>query len=350
MATLKDVAKLAGVAPITVSRVINEPRSVKDRTRLKVEQAIKELNYTPNNIARSLVTNRTNIIGVLISNIANPYFSEFILGVETKARQLGKSVIICNAMDYERAKSNVNLLLEQRVDGMIFTSFEFDSITLQEQMLRELEKLNESRKQPVQIVLVDPFPKQTLLNSIQIDNYMAAIVAMDHLRDLGHQAIAHLSLHRDAGVWIDRFKAYKDALGKRNIPLNTDYIALIDKEDARLAEEAAYRLLRADPRPTAIFAANDILAIGALQAAHRMKIKVPEELSIIGIDGNDVAKHSYPRMTTVAHPRYRLGELSAEMLIDLINGKEDQASLLIKCTLQLNESTGPARNTDGGIS
>lgn len=345
MATLKDVAKLAGVAPITVSRVINEPRSVKERTRLKVEQAIKQLNYTPNNIARSLVTNRTNIIGILLSNIANPYFSEFILGVETKARQLGKSVIICNAMDYESAKNNVNLLLEQRVDGMIFTSFEFDTIALQEQMLRELEKLNANDKQAVPIVLVDPFPKQTRLTSIQIDNYMAAIVAMDHLHELGHTAIAHLTMNRDADVWIDRFKAYKDALAKRGTQLNTDYIALIDKEDVRLAEEAAYRLLRTNPRPTAIFAGNDLLAVGVLQAAHRMKIKIPEELSIIGIDGNDIAKHSYPRMTTVAHPRYRLGELSAELLINMINGKEDQASLLIKCALQVNESTGPASNS-----
>lgn len=348
MITLKDVAKLAGVAPITVSRVVNDPQSVKERTRMKVIQAIEQLNYTPNNIARSLVTNRTNIIGILLSNIANPYFSEFILGVETKAKQLGKRVIICNAMDYESTMDNVNLLLEQRVDGMIFTSFEFKSIALQEQMLRYLEKLNANQKQSVQFVLVDPSPKQTLLTSIQIDNYLSATIAMAHLHELGHEAIAHLSLNRDADVWIDRFKAYKDAQGKKGILLNTNYIALVDKEDVRMAEEATYSLLQANPRPTAIFAANDILAIGALQAAHRMKIKIPEEISIIGIDGNDIGKHSYPRMTTVAHPRYRLGEQSAELLIDLINGKKDQASLLIKSTLQVNETTGHPVKANGG--
>lgn len=341
MVTLKDVAQLAGVAPITVSRVINYPQSVKERTRLKVERAIKQLNYSPNNIARSLVTNRTNIIGVLLSNIANPYFSEFILGVETKARQLGKSIIICNAMDYESARSNVNLLLEQRVDGMIFTSLEFDSIALQEQLFRELEEINENRKQTVPFVLVDPFPKQTLLPSILIDNYMAGTLAMEHLHELGHEVIAHLNLNRDANVWIDRFRAYRDAQENKGIQLNADHIALIEKEDVRVAEEAAYALLRAIPRPTAIFAANDVLAVGALQAAHRMRIKIPEEISIIGVDGNDIAKHSYPRMTTVAHPRYQLGELSAELLIDLINGKEDTVRQMVNCTLQVNESTGP---------
>ncbi|MCU6709956.1 LacI family transcriptional regulator [Paenibacillus sp. J5C_2022] len=350
MATLKDVAKLAGVAPITVSRVINDPQSVKERTRLKVEQAIKQINYMPNSIARSLVTNRTNTIGVLLSNIANPYFSDFILGVETKARELGKNVFICNGMNYESAMSNINLLMEKRVDGMILTSFEFDSIGLQEKLLRELERLNANEKHSVQFVLVDPSPKQTLLTSIQIDNYMAATVAMDHLHELGHKAIAHLSLNRDADVWIDRFKAYKDAQGRINIPLNTEHIALIDKEDVRLAEEATYRLLLTTPRPTAIFAANDTLAVGALQAAHRTRLRIPEDISIIGIDGNDIAKHSYPRMTTVVHPRYRLGELSAELLIDLINGKEDTASLLIKCTLQVNESTGPLLMQTEGIN
>ncbi len=344
MVTLKDVAKLAGVAPITVSRVINEPHAVKEKTRIKVQQAIEQLGYSPNQLARGLVTNRSNMIGVVITNIANPYYADYILGLETKAKQLGKSVVICNGLDYASAKSNLELLLKQRVDGIIFTSFEFHSIQIQERFIQELEQLHFRKEHTVPIVLFNPFPVNTNLPAIRTDNYSDGLMAMRHLLELGHERIGHLSLNRDAGVWMDRLRAYRDSLLSRELSVRSEYIHLIEKEKVKDAEQGAYRLLQAEERPTAIFAANDIMAVGVLQAAHRLGIKVPEQLSIIGIDGIELAQYSYPSLTSVAHPRYALGEQSVELLINIINGQDNLPGHIVSTQLQTRESTGAPWN------
>ncbi|QNK56542.1 LacI family DNA-binding transcriptional regulator [Paenibacillus sp. PAMC21692] len=343
MVTLKDVAKLAGVAPITVSRVINEPHTVKEQTRSKVQQAIEQLGYSPNQLARGLATNQSNMIGVVVSNIANPYYADYILGIETKAKQFGKSVVICNGLDYVGAKSNLELLLMQRVDGIIFTSFEFDSIRMQERFIEELEQLHFRKNHTVPVVLFNPSPAHTSLPVIQTDNYLDGLIAMRHLLELGHARIGHLSLNRDASVWMDRFRAYKDSLLARGLPLRSEYIRLIEKERVKEAEQGAYQLLQVEERPTAIFAANDILAVGVLQAAHRLGIRVPDELSIIGVDGIELAQYSYPSLTSVVHPRYSLGEQSVDLLVQIMNAQEDLPSLIVKSQLQVRESTSALR-------
>ncbi|MFD0714809.1 LacI family DNA-binding transcriptional regulator [Paenibacillus sp. GCM10027626] len=339
MITMKDVAKLAGVSPITVSRVISSPEQVRPATQAKVMKAIEELNFKPNNIARSLVTNRTDTIGLLLSNIANPYYPEFILGLETYARAQGKNVIICNAQDYDTASHNLELLLEKRVDGIVITSIEFASMKLQEKFHAELEDLVHMKQKSIPIVLMDPNPRSTLLSCVEVDNYLAGRIAMDHLHSLGHRRIAHLSVERDANVWIDRMRAFKDAYRRYGLDLQQELVELIETEDVRAAAAAATRLLQCTPRPTAIFAGNDLLAIGALHAAHRLGIRVPEQLSIIGIDGINVGDQIYPRLTTVAHPQSKVGEVAAQLLLDKINGNDDNSSIILKPALLVREST-----------
>lgn len=339
MITMKDVAKLAGVSPITVSRVISSPEQVKPATRAKVTRAIEELNFKPNSIARSLVTNRTDTIGLLLSNVANPYYPEFILGLETMARSLGKNVIICNAQDYDTATQNLELLLEKRVDGIVVTSIEFDSLKLQEKFHAHLEELSQLKQKNIPIVLMDPNPRSTILSCIEVDNYLAGRIAMSHLCELGHRRIAHISLERDANVWIERLRAYKDAHHKYDLPFDSARIELIRFESVKLAEEAASRLLRMEPRPTAIFAGNDLLAVGAIHAAHRLGVKIPEELSVIGVDGISIGDQIYPRLTTVSHPQYKVGEAAVQLLVKKINGDEDNSNITLKPALLIREST-----------
>lgn len=342
MITMKDVAKLAGVSPITVSRVISSPEQVKPSTRAKVTRAIEELNFKPNSIARSLVTNRTDTIGLLLSNIANPYYPEFILGLETTARSLGKNLIICNAKDYDTATQNLELLLEKRVDGIVITSIEFDSLKLQEKFHANLEELVNLKQKNIPIVLMDPNPRSTILSCIEVDNYLAGRIAMDHLFLLEHTKIAHISVERDANVWIDRLRAYKDAHRKFGLEFDTSLVELIPIEDLKAAEEAAIRLLQKSQRPTAIFAGNDILAVGAIRAAHRLGIKIPEEISIIGIDGINVGDQVFPRLTTVAHPQNKVGEVAAQLLVKKINGHDDNSNITLKPALLVRESTARA--------
>lgn len=342
MITMKDVAKIAGVSPITVSRVISSPEQVKPATRAKVMRAIEELNFKPNSIARSLVTNRTDTIGLLLSNIANPYYPEFILGLETMARSLGKNVIICNAKDYETASQNLELLLEKRVDGIVITSIEFDSLKLQEKFHAHLEELVNLKQKNIPIVLMDPNPRSTILSCIEVDNYLAGRIAMNHLCELGHKRIAHISVERDANVWIERLRAYKDAHQKNDLEFDTARVELISSENVKTAEEAAKRLLQLNPRPTAIFAGNDLLAVGAIHAAHRLGIKIPEELSIIGIDGINIGDQIFPRLTTVTHPQNKVGEAAAQLLVKKINGHDDNSNITLKPALLVRESTAKA--------
>ncbi len=342
MITMKDVAKRAGVSPITVSRVLSMSEKVKPATRAKVLQAVEELNFKPNSIARSLVTNRTDTIGLLLSNIANPYYPEFILGFETQARLLGKNVILCNAQDYDVAMSNLELLLEKRVDGIVVTSIEFDSLKLQEQFHAYLEELGSLKQKNTPIVLMDPNPRSTTLPCIEVDNYLAGRIAMEHLYELGHRRIAHISVERDANVWIDRLRAYKDAHRKDDMQFNPALIELIDKEDARISEAAATKLLQQEPRPTAIMAGNDILAVGAIHAVHRLGLRIPEDISIIGIDGTSIGDQIYPRLTTVMHPQSKVGELAAQLLCQRINGDADNSNVILKPSLWVRESTGTA--------
>jgi len=339
MITMKDVARLAGVSPITVSRVISSPEQVKPATQAKVLKAIEELNFKPNQIARSLVTNRTDTIGLLLSNIANPYYPEFILGLETMARSLGKNVIICNAQDYETAAKNLDLLLEKRVDGIVITSFEFESLKLQEKFHTDLENLVHLQHKTTPIVLLDPNPRSTTLSCVEVDNYLAGRIAMDHLFSLGHRRIAHISVERDANVWIERMRAYKDAFRRNGLEMDAGLVELLPVEDVRQAQEASVRLLQRSPRPTAIFAGNDLLAVGAIHAAHQLGIKVPEQLSIIGIDGIVIGEQIYPRLTTVAHPQNKVGEVAVQLLIDKINGADDNSSIILKSALVIREST-----------
>lgn len=345
MITMKDVARLARVSPITVSRTLSNPESVKPETRKKVLEAVENLQYKPNHIARSLATNRTNIIGVLLSNITNPFYPEFLLGLETKARSLGWSVIICNANDFDTASRNLELLLEKRVDGIVVTSLEFASNKLKGRLLKNLERMVLSKSISTSIVMFETIPSTTTLSCIQVDNYLAGHIAMEHLHGLGHKNIAHISHQAaewaDYGVWIERIRAFKDAQIKIGIEPKETMIELVPSEDVQVVVEATRRLLKLNPRPSAIFAANDMLAVGVLQAAYIEKVRVPEELSIIGIDGIPIGNQVFPRLTTVAYPQYKLGEASANMLIEQIEGRTDGMNITFKPVLEVRESTAP---------
>jgi LacI family transcriptional regulator len=353
MANMKDVAKKAGVAPITVSRVINQPDTVSSTTRKKVMKAIEELNFKPNQIARSMITRRTNTIGVLLSNITNPYFPEVLLGLEVTAQSLGNNLIICNAIDYDKTLKNLDLLLEKRVDGIVVAPIEFPSLESQKRFYSYLEDLsNKLSDQKIPVVFINNDLQETSLSCVSIDNYLCATAAMDHLLGLGHRRIAHLTVERDAKVWIERMRGYRNMLEMRHIAIESSLIG-IGKEEVESAERVAIGLLQQTNRPTAIFAANDTLAVGAIHAAYKLGLNVPGDLSVIGIDGIALGRYIYPKLTTVSHPRFKIGEMSVKLIMEKINGNDSSDfNITLKPELIVRESTGPVQaaqtNNHGG--
>ncbi|MFC5701814.1 LacI family DNA-binding transcriptional regulator [Cohnella faecalis] len=341
MATMKDVAKKAGVAPITVSRVLNNPGSVASATKKKVMKAIEELNFKPNQIARSMITRRTNTIGMLLSNITNPYFPEVLLGLEVTARSQGKNLIICNAIDYENTLRSLDVLLEKRVDGIIVAPIEFPSVESQKEFYSYLESLSSKLSdQSIPVVFINNDLQETSLSCVSIDNYLSARLAMEHLLALGHKRIAHLTVERDVKVWIERLRGYKDMLASSGIAIDSSLIAM-GSEDVESAERAALELLKRKERPTAVFAANDTLAIGVIHAANRLGLNVPRDLSVIGIDGTPLGLYIYPKLTSVSHPRFQIGEVSVKLIIDKINGDTSNFNVTLKPELLARDSTGP---------
>lgn len=342
MATMKDVAKKAGVAAITVSRVINQPETVALITRKKVLKAIEEMNFKPNQVARSMITGRTNTIGMLLSNITNPYFPEVLMGLEVTAQKLGINMLICNALDYETTLKNVEMMLEKQIDGIVVAPIEFPSIDSQNRFYTYLEELGSNAAKPrVQIIFINNDLQETSLSCVSVDNYHSARLAMEHLLNLGHRRIAHLTVERDVKVWIERMRGYRDMLAKHNIPVEHTLIGL-GKEEVESAEEAATALLQQKDRPTAIFAANDTLAVGAIHAAYKLGLQVPNDLSVIGIDGISLGKYIYPKLTTVSHPRFQIGEVSIKLIVDKINDRDsNNLNIMLKPELTIRDSTRP---------
>ncbi|KFX30405.1 LacI family DNA-binding transcriptional regulator [Ralstonia solanacearum] len=342
MATIKDVAALAGVSFTTVSHVINNTRPVNAETRKRVEEAIRATRYVPSAVARSLKHRTTRTIGVLVPTATNPYFAELARGIEDVCAAAGYSVILCNSDDDPRKQRDyLRVLMEKRVDGLIVSSAGPDTALI--------DALSESA---LPVVMVDRPTEGILADQVQIDHEEGAYLATRHLVELGHRRIACISGPSTLSVTAGRLAGFHRALREAGVP----------EQSARVSEgdftspggyRAARELLTTGERPTAIFASNDLMGIGALRAAAELGITVPRELSIIGFDDIELSRYVYPALSTVGQSIRQLGETTASTLLEHLTDNaarhhhpvpEEPRRIVLPPRLSLRESTAePAR-------
>jgi DNA-binding LacI/PurR family transcriptional regulator len=345
---LKDVAARAGVSTATVARVIHDNGYSSPEARERVFKAVRESGYRLNTLAQGLRTRRTMTLGHVLNGIVpNPFFAEVAIGVEHAAAERGYNVLIFNARDdADRERAGVETLLARRVDGIIFTT------ALREQSVRMALDAGVPSVE-VERTLCDDAA------SVVVDNYTGAYAAVEHLIGLGHREIGYLGEpvgplrgapdQRIDRVLQERFNAYKDALAVAGAPMRESHLVLGDYAhdpgwaDVKTGGDYLTRLLDQAPELTAVFAASDVLAAGALQALYARRLRVPDQMSLVGFD-DTFAKHLTPPLTTVRQPMFEMGIRAANLAIDALS--EGEAAVLRKesCTAELvvRDSTGPA--------
>ena len=332
MANILDVALKAGVSIATVSRVVNKSdHKVNPATRERVLEAIRELDYRPNALAKGLLMKKTMTIGIIIPDISNPYYAEIVRGIQDTADQAGYAVLIHNTDGkQERIIRHIYILREKSVDGVIFCG----GIINGYETLSILKELKE------RVVVVGrhevDFP------AVMVDNMGGATQAVEHLIDLGHRLIGCIGGPEGSPTAVDRLTGYRNALAQNGIALDERLV-----KRGTWSPESGYLLARellAGPeRPTAVFSANDQMAFGVIKAAREMGLNVPKDLAVVGFDNVPPGSYFDPPLTTVEIPMYDIGVATMRMLIDLLSGEPFEKLRLFKTKLLVRGSTTGTR-------
>jgi len=331
VSTIKQVAARAGVSFTTVSHVVNRTRPVSDNARLRVERAIAELGYFPSAVARALKTSQTRILGVIVPNITNPFFSELMRGIEDVCERSHYSVFLCNGDDdLERQGRALETLLGRRVDGVLLATPTGPAAAL-------AKRLSGAR---MKTVVVDRSVPGLEADQVRIDHQAGARLAVEHLLALGHRRIACLAGPSTFAVSRARVAGWRKALARAGVTPEDGWLLAGDFRAAD-GHDLTRRLL-ARAKVTAVFASNDLLGIGALRAAAEQGLQVPNALSVIGFDGIEIGAFTYPALTTVGYPIRSIGETAATVLIDRIAGRRTEVcEIVVAPQIILRESTGP---------
>ncbi|MGD7008873.1 LacI family DNA-binding transcriptional regulator [Metabacillus sp. 84] len=340
MTTIKDIAKAAGVSVTTVSRALNGYSDVSEKTRKKIIEISKELNYSPNILARGLVMNKSKTIGLLVSgfnkeSVKDNFTFEVLSGINQCAAETDYDLVLFNTNSTkQREKTYAQLCRERRVDGVILQGIKTDDPYLQEVV-----------ESSIPCVLID-IPIQTEhVGYVSTDNSLGAEKAVRHLLELGHRNIAMVNGHDFAYVSEERLKGFKKAVSDAGIPGREEWIVNGDFKEYE-AEKAVFELLKIHPCITAIFCASDLMAFGAIKAAARLNLSVPEDLSVVGYDDILLAGYVSPSLTTIAQNREMLGFHAARLLMDMLNKDSQPAHLLLETELKVRKSTAPVKHGD----
>ncbi|KOY22487.1 transcriptional regulator [Vibrio parahaemolyticus] len=319
MATMKDIAKLAGVSTSTVSHVINKTRFVSEEISERVNNAAKELNYyAPSALARSLKVNRTKTIGMLVTTSTNPFFGEVVKGVERSCYHKGYSLILCNTEgDNKRMRQSINTLLQKRVDGLILMCSSLEG-----------ERIDVFERYPdIPVVVMDWGPMLFTSDKIQDNSLRGGYLAAKYLIDCGHTEIGCITgplIKHQAQM---RYEGYKRAMNEAGLEFNANWIIESDFE-CEGGYQAFKKIVERGKLPSSIFVSNDMMAMGVINAANELGIKVPDDLSIIGYDDIHIAKFMSPSLTTIHQPKYRLGQAAVETLVRRLDDKSNEAQVV----------------------
>lgn len=329
MSTVRDVARLAGVSTATVSRVINTPDSVREKTREKVLLAMKKCSYKYNALARGFVTKRSNTIGLIIPTISNSVFAESTLGVQECADQKNVRVILGNSYyKYSQEENLIKVLRESQVDGLVITT-----TNLKGDILKSLVDEN------FPFVLLFSTIKNGPFSAVGIDNYRGGYVATEHLISLGHKRICMVAGNFSmTDRSFHRWHGYKKCLKDNGIPYDKELLVQTDYSLAG-GRNSIQKLLSLASPPTAVFCSNDYIALGAIKGAKEMGLSLPKDLSIVGFDDMQTASYMVPALTTIRQPAFEMGKRAAELLLQMIETPSKPIQDMMDTTLVVREST-----------
>ena len=312
MATIKDVAKMAGVSTTTVSHVINKTRFVAKETEEAVMQAIKSLKYSPSAVARSLKVNTTKSIGMIVTTSESPYFAEIIHAVEDHCYRQGYSLFLCNTQnDPEKIKNHVEMLAKKRVDGLLVMCSEYTQ--------HSLDVLSGFSSVPM--VVMDWGPNVDT-DIIEDNSFTGGYIATKHLIDCGHKAIGLIAGELDKTTARTRYEGFVKAMNEANLSIHENWImeGFFEPEDGY---ECMNKILSQDNLPTAVFCCNDVMALGAISAITEKGLRVPDDISIIGYDNIHSSRFYAPPLTTIHQSKSRLGAQAVNLLFERIANKDN---------------------------
>jgi len=315
-ATLADVARLAGVVPMTVSRAINRSGYVSDDVRTRVMAAVEQLQYRPNMLARQLKGQRLYAVGVMLPDIANPFANELVLGIKEVLDASGYTAFITTSGgSVEKETAALESFVDHRIDGLIVATRGTDA---GDKVLAAIAALH------VPVVTVGRAVEIAGVDCVSVDHYRGAFEAVTHLITGGHKRIGYIGIGRPHDPIPQRFDGYKAALAAAGIPFRAEYAVREVDAPAFATEEDGYlgmlELLSLKQRPTAVFARNDFAALGALRAMHTMDLYAPRDIALVGFDNVRMSAYTTPPLTTVEQPILEQGRMAARFLLERIEG------------------------------
>ncbi len=337
--TIVDIAKLAGVAPMTVSRVINDSGYVSQQMREKVERAIKESNYHPNGLARSLKSQRTQVVGILLPDIVNPFSAELVRGIQEVLLPRGYSSFISTSeRSTTREQSALRALFDHRADGIIVATRETKSGN--DFLLRLTDR-------SLPMVIVGRTLNHPRVDRVTADHWKGGYEATEHLISLGHKRIGFVGVSPINGAGLRRYQGYLDALRENTLSIDEKPIVgpATQSGPGYSTQDDGYtgmkKLLALKNRPTAVFARNDFTAIGAMCAIRDAGLSIPDDIAMVGFDNVPLSAYTPPPLTTVDQPTKEQGHQAARLLLERIEGDKarERREICLDCHLVVRQST-----------
>lgn len=325
MVNIKDVAKEAGVSISTVSRALSGKRKVGNETKKKVMKIIEKLGYEPNNVAQALKDKKTKTIAMIIPDIRNPIYPLVVRGAEDYAKNQGYTLILCNTDEnIENEISYIAKLKKRYVDGFIISTNNYTE---------ELKKMVEKNIPIVSVVR----SCSTEIPSVTVNNFMGAHEACNYLINRKNTKIALITGDQNINIYKDRFLGYKKALQDNGIRYDKKLILEIGREESK---NKIIKFLTENKEIDAIFAANDTLAVISMSGIAELGKKIPEDISIIGFDNQEMSMYTSPKLSTVSQPFYEIGERAAKILIEKLNANEEnEKNIIYDCSIIIRETT-----------
>ncbi|WP_066685734.1 LacI family DNA-binding transcriptional regulator [Christensenella intestinihominis] len=332
-ATINDIAREAGVSTATVSRVLNNPEKVSERRKAEVERAIKKLHYAPNALARGLVTKNTNVFGFLIPDITNTFAPSIVDSFSKELEKYSYNIMVClTDADPDKERSYINMMLRKRVEGIVLMGARQIGASSND-MIR-----GASRQIPI-ITLDYPIEGESLY-TIHADEARGAYLAAEYLIRKGHTRIAFLNGDEAYTTYYYKKKGFEQAMRDYGIPVQNKYRITVEPHFSG-GYDGALQLLQLNEKPTAIFAAGDQIAVGVYRAVHASKLKIPDDISVIGFSGSPISLGVYPALTTVAQYAQEMGEAAAHTLLHIVKGEPAERVVVFEPKILERESCAP---------
>jgi len=334
MATMEEIAEKAGVSQATVSRVINGHSGVSESKRKLVMEWARKLDYQPNRTAQSLKNQKSNLIGLIVSDISNPYFAEIVHAVEKEAAQNGYNIILCNTENnIQKEKESINTLRSRQVEGLLIVPAN-----------KSAAHLKSLQKRDLPVIVITQISK--MFNSVAVDHAKGGELVAKHLADLGHTEIGYIGPEHYAGYKEDKLEGFKKGLRESNLPFNPDYFIKIEGGLPELSSQSAFKKVNQfleNPKnrvATAYFAYNDLAAFEAIKSFEDHGYKVPDDIAIAGFDNTSLSQINRPELTTIAQPIKTIGHIALDILFKKINGQEeDYGDMILEPKLIVRDST-----------